>query len=74
MLILTDMRGKIIGYSKRTFQNLKFDAIYEKNMEGLNICCLIPSFLEYLFPNDETDYIKTGTSREFENYVFFSPD
>ncbi len=34
---------------------------------------LIPSFVDYLFPNGPTDYIKSGTSREFTNMILFSP-
>ena len=74
MLILTDMRGKLIGYTFRSYDNLKMEAIHEADYQGLNICTLIPSFIDYLYPIDNPNYIATGDSREFENYVFFSPE
>jgi len=39
-----------------------------------NICVLIPSIVDYFFPNEKYYYIGTGEKREFTNLILFAPD
>jgi hypothetical protein len=45
----------------------------ELNENAYNICMLIPSFVDYLFPIGAANYIKSGESREFPNLILYSP-
>ena len=76
MIILIDIHGKLFGMTREAHDNLQLKTIQSNDLDGnaYNICCLIPSFVDYLYPVGNTDYVKTGKMREFTNFIMFSPD